>query len=1032
MSLKYTLLLAPSLLLGSTPTDAATLEAAIVGANSGADTSISIQNDISDFTQNLRPLGCDATFSLVDGRSMTIEGNSNTLDFGNSYRGFIAAGEPTGAQTGTLTIQNLVLSNASAIGGTTGSGGGGGGAGLGGGLFVGKNTTVELVNVSFDSCSAIGGDAFSFNGTTGGAGGMTGLGARNPYGGGGGFYANGAQGSSTTAGGGGGCGTNAVSTFGGGDFDGTTGGATGAGGNGNSSGNGADGTYGGGGGAGRGANGGAGGWGGGGGGGGVNGGNGGFGGGGGGGGQNGIGGDGGFGGGGGGGFLNTIPGSGGFGGGDGATTYGGGGGAMGGAIFIEDGGTLEIVSVSFTGSSLTPGESGNNSEPASTYGTDIFLMSGGNLTFNNTSDLSLTNPIEGDEGAGGGSGGTLLVNGGNKVTLPASCTYDGTVNIANGTLSVSADSCLGASSTGLTIDGTATLEVTSSFTSARDIDTGTTGGAISVATDETLTLSGAISASGDLTKSGAGTLTLTGDSSGYTGTGTVSAGTMVVNGTFGDLSVGSSGTLKGNGTTGSLTLTGTLAPGNSIDTINIDGDYVQEADGLLQIEINPTENDKVVVTGSATLAGTLEILPLAGSYTEGTTYTIIEAASINGTFDTVTEDDPLEFTVTYGATTVTLTIPLPQLLTVVPLSALSGNELAVANYIFCSNFSTQDPDMVAMRSALGSLSSGPYQTALLNLTPVQYIAYPIATSTVFSALQENLTTPLRTCYKRGSHFTIAPLYVHNKFDPTGQQYPFHSNTGGAIAEYGYTYGNGFQADARMSYSYTRIEWEKGVGRGRIDTVSVGPRLGYSSPTTSLSFSPSYMLTTNAIDRDITIGTINRTATGDFLANGLGAHFDIFHKEILGTNENHTTYIAPQASVDVLALWQNRCKEEGASSLDLHVKGKTYGTLMPKAGMLLGSTYPMLHGLTFSPSLGIGYSGYIPLNTGTLYASMPSVQGCGRSFQTSAYDTALNRWEISVKADFTRCNMKFLTVGYDIQTNKRLTTQNVQAQLQWSF
>ncbi|HEX4259762.1 MAG TPA: hypothetical protein VHY76_01555, partial [Acetobacteraceae bacterium] len=70
--------------------------------------------------------------NLVAGVSLTIDGAGNTLDGSNAFRGFLA-------YAGDITIENLTITDADAVGGA-GAFGGGGGAGLGGGLFVAGTT----------------------------------------------------------------------------------------------------------------------------------------------------------------------------------------------------------------------------------------------------------------------------------------------------------------------------------------------------------------------------------------------------------------------------------------------------------------------------------------------------------------------------------------------------------------------------------------------------------------------------------------------------------------------------------------------------------------------------------------------------------------------------------------------------------------------------------------------------------------------------------------------------------------------------
>ncbi len=67
---------------------------------------------------------------------------------------------------------------------------------------------------------------------------------------------------------------------------------------------------------------------------------------------------------------------------------------------------------------------------------------------------------------------------------------------------------------------------------------------------------------------------------------------------------------------GRFTNAGTLAPGNSIGAITIDGDYVQTADGALEIEVSAdgATDTLTVKNGTASVAGSLVLKPLSGNY----------------------------------------------------------------------------------------------------------------------------------------------------------------------------------------------------------------------------------------------------------------------------------------------------------------------------------------------------------------------------------------------------------------------------------
>lgn len=123
--------------------------------------------------------------------------------------------------------------------------------------------------------------------------------------------------------------------------------------------------------------------------------------------------------------------------------------------------------------------------------------------------------------------------------------------------------------------------------------------------------SGVIQDGGSLTKIGPGTLTLSGVNT-YTGATTVNAGKLVVNGSImSAVTVNSGGTLGGSGTTGSVTVNsgGMVAPGGS-QTLHINGNYAQNAGGILKVEVvgtDPNASGRLDITGSATVNGTLEV-----------------------------------------------------------------------------------------------------------------------------------------------------------------------------------------------------------------------------------------------------------------------------------------------------------------------------------------------------------------------------------------------------------------------------------------
>jgi len=152
---------------------------------------------------------------------------------------------------------------------------------------------------------------------------------------------------------------------------------------------------------------------------------------------------------------------------------------------------------------------------------------------------------------------------------------------------------------------------------------------------------------------------------------------------------------------------GTVAPGNSIGTLTVTGNYVQGATGLLEIEVSSTGSDLLAVTGSAQLGGTLLVKPFGTAPTDGQVFTILTATSVTGTFSSVLDELPGLFTlrpVVYGANFVQIEI-----------DALAFAEL--------SNGPIQDP----VATALDALGGNPgMATAINNLQQLDPSRIPAA------------------------------------------------------------------------------------------------------------------------------------------------------------------------------------------------------------------------------------------------------------------------------------------------------------------
>ncbi|KRA70628.1 hypothetical protein ASD78_17440 [Lysobacter sp. Root667] len=144
----------------------------------------------------------------------------------------------------------------------------------------------------------------------------------------------------------------------------------------------------------------------------------------------------------------------------------------------------------------------------------------------------------------------------------------------------------------------------------------------------------------------------------------VVGGKVVFNGRQlgGTTTVRTGGALGGSGHLGTTRVEGTIAPGNSIGTLTVDGDYTQAAGSVYQIELSaPSASDLLRVNGRAILeGGTVRVFHSPGTYLLGQSYRILSATSgVDGRFAGIDHSafSPfLKFDLAYGADRVAIDV----------------------------------------------------------------------------------------------------------------------------------------------------------------------------------------------------------------------------------------------------------------------------------------------------------------------------------------------------------------------------------------
>ena len=335
----------------------------------------------------------------------------------------------------------------------------------------------------------------------------------------------------------------------------------------------------------------------------------------------------------------------------------------------SDVGDLTLLSNGLAGVDIVGGRVIVNSS-AALGGGAVTTAAGTRLVFNNSTTEVMTNVISGDGGLTKDGTGVLAINnansytGGTQVLAGRIVANDsaafgiGTVTIASGAeIGIGgvtiANNITGGGRVVKTSSNTGSLTGTNTHMGGVDIQAGILDvvgngslgtGAVSIASGAALnytnttasTFSNGLSGAGTFNKLGTGQLTFANN---FTlGALSLQAGRTRMNvvGTT-NVTVGTAATLDGTGRIiGNLTNNGIVAPGNSIGTLTVQGNYTHNSGAVLEIEFDAAGNiDLLDVTGNATLnGGIIRFVSIGGAEGQGGTF-LRTGGTLTGTFATV-------------------------------------------------------------------------------------------------------------------------------------------------------------------------------------------------------------------------------------------------------------------------------------------------------------------------------------------------------------------------------------------------------------
>lgn len=529
------------------------------------------------------------------------------------------------------------------------------------------------------------------------------------------------------------------------------------------------------------------------------------------------------------------------------------------------------------------------------------IVDNATLAFNQTSTGTFSGVISGT--------GSLVQSGAGTLILTGANVYSGGTTVNAGTLQGDSSSLLGA------IADNATLVFNQSADGS---------------------FSGDISGNGALLKTGTGTLVLDGVNA-FTGNTTVQAGTLEVGDSNtpsallgGNVQVTSSATLRGHGTIGGSVINdGTLWPGGSIGALTIQGNYTQNADGTLAIDVAPNgQSDQLIVNGKAVLGGTLNLLEQSGTWQPRTNYTILTASGgLSGQFASISSNMAfLTPVLNYGTSSLDLSLERNDINFVT--AALTPNERAVATVANTLGFNN------AVYSALVTLSAPAAAQAFNQLSGEIYASDRTAVVDDDRYVRDAINNHLLGLDNSANGQSAQSEDGVTAWTSGWGQWGNHDGNGNASALQ--ANGSGLLIGADMSIaSNSHLGAVIGSGQSsvRIDTLNssshvIDQHFGFYGNTQLSAF----QLQAAAIygwqrvdtNRPIDFGALSDTASSSYHAHTTQAYVDGSYPLSLG----HAT-LSPFINLAYEQLHTPQI-QEGGSAADLNVAGQnstqTYGTL----------------------------------------------------------------------------------------------------------
>ena len=451
----------------------------------------------------------------------------------------------------------------------------------------------------------------------------------------------------------------------------------------------------------------------------------------------------------------------------------------------------------------------------------------------------------------------------------------------------------------------------------------------------------------------------------------------------GATSVLNDGILGGNGfLTGNVTSSGTVAPGASVGHLTIDGDLTQTSDATLEIEIGDGVADRLTVSGTATLAGTLLLLP--DGYATGGSYTFLDAGAIAGGFDTLSSAAVLSYSLSSAADSLSLDVTRNSY-----LSLANGHNRGLASNLDGVRATVGDDFGTLLDRLDLSLTQPLLNDAMASLTPR---IHGLTSTVVLGDSQTRLADLRRHLQQRDPATLLAQkpegattawvdlLGHYNSYRSDGAYYGARTKLHGLMLGVERTARSGLTLGLAAAVTESRLKARDSGDDGEIDSQQGYLYAAWRNPRSS-----------TGVHLNSAVGIGRTQLSADRHIPFAGRRAESKHDGILYSATISGGYamdlagwtLDPTAGLSFVHLREEGFREKGADSANLRIASRDNDSLQSLLGLRL-SRDVSVRGFTLTPDLFMEWRHEFDRRTEDLSASLA---GGGDRFDTPGRDLA---------------------------------------------